>query len=73
MSEEVKNETTKIEQEIRLMQIDLNQYEKKFGMTSENLYNQFEEGQLVDSKDFILWSGIYEMQLSCKEKLRGII
>ncbi|HBX51099.1 MAG: hypothetical protein A2275_12595 [Bacteroidetes bacterium RIFOXYA12_FULL_35_11] len=63
----------KLKREIALMQIDLNKYEQKYNMLSSKFYKQFENGQLGDNKDFILWSGIYEMQLSCKQKLQKLI
>jgi len=63
----------RIKREIALMQIDLRSYEKKFNLPSDEFYVQFENGELGDDKDFILWSGIYEMQLSCKQKLEKLL
>ncbi len=63
----------RIKREISLMQIDIEQYEKKYNMSSDKFYDQFEKGQLGDSKDFILWSGIYEMQMSSKKKLQELL
>jgi len=63
----------RIKREIVLMQIDLKEYEKKYNMQSDKFYEQFENGQLGDSKDFILWSGIYEMQINCKQKLQKLL
>ena len=63
----------KLKREIALMQIDLNKYELKYKMSSSKFYKQIEKGKLGDSKDFILWSGIYETHLSCKQKLKKMI
>ncbi|MBI5219899.1 MAG: hypothetical protein HY958_13310 [Bacteroidia bacterium] len=63
----------KLKREIAHMQIDLNKYELKYNMSSSKFYKQFENGQMGDNKDFVLWSGIYEMQLSCKQKLQKLI
>jgi len=63
----------RIKREILLMQIDLKQYEEKYNLSSDKFYEQFENGQLGDSKDFMLWSGIYEMQMSCKQKLQELL
>jgi len=63
----------RIKREIALMQIDLKAYEKKFNMPSNKFYEQFENGELGDDKDFILWSGIYEMQMNCKQKLQKLL
>ena len=62
----------KIQREIARMQQDLEQYEKQYDMTSAVFFQQFEAGQLEDSQDFILWSGIYEMQLNSKHKLEAL-
>ncbi len=63
----------RVKREISLIQIDLKQFEEKYNISSENFYEQFENGQLGDSKDFILWSGIYEMQMNCKQKLQELL
>jgi hypothetical protein len=41
-------------------------------MSSEAFYRNFNAGQTEDSSDFILWAGIYEMQQSCKQKLKEL-
>lgn len=64
---------SRIKREIALMQSDLKEYEKKYNMQSRKFYEQFENGELGDSKDFILWSGIYEMQMDCKQKLQKLL
>lgn len=63
----------KIQREIARIQKDLDQYEKQYDMTSAVFFAQFEDGQLEDSQDFILWSGIYEMHLSSKKKLEELV
>jgi len=63
----------RIKREIALMQIDLKEYEQKFNMRSDKFYEQFENGELGDDKDFILWSGIFEMQMNCKQKLQKLL
>ena len=42
-------------------------------MPSAVLFEQFENGKLEDTKDFIIWSGIYEMQLNSKQKLEQLV
>ena len=63
----------KIQREIARMQRDLEQYEQQYDMASAVFYEQFESGALEDTTDFILWSGIYEMQLNSKQKLEQLI
>jgi hypothetical protein len=62
----------RIKREIAQMQIDLNAFEQKYTMSSESFYRNFSAGQNEDSSDFILWAGIYEMQQSCKQKLKEL-
>ena len=63
----------KLRREILYMQEDLDTYEKRYNKKSSKFYNEFERGNLEDSEDFILWSGIYEMQLNCKQKLKKLL
>ncbi|MDX2249159.1 MAG: hypothetical protein SF052_20395 [Bacteroidia bacterium] len=63
----------KAEREISRMQQDLDKFEEKYKMSSPIFFEQFESGKLNDSHDFILWSGIYEMQLARKQKLQELI
>jgi hypothetical protein len=58
-----------LKREISLMQIDLEDFEKKYLMKSDEFFEKFEKGQLGDSEDYIIWSGIYEMQSESKKKL----
>lgn len=63
----------KAQREISRMQQDLDKFEEKYKMSSTIFFEQFESGKLDDSQDFILWSGIYEMQLASKQKLQELI
>ncbi len=58
-----------LKREIALMQIDLDAFENKYLMKSDVFFEKFENGLLGDSEDFILWSGIFEMQSESKKKL----
>ncbi len=57
------------QREIARMEVDLATYEDKYKMSSEDFYNKFDCGELDDTQDFVVWSGIYEMQLDSKKKL----
>ena len=49
-------------------QKDLDEFEKQYNMKSADFFKQFEEGKLGDGQDYIVWAGIYEMLLNCKQK-----
>ena len=59
----------RLKREIARMQIDLNDFEKKYNMTSVDFFEKFESGTLGDERDFMVWSGIFEMQQDSKNKL----
>ncbi len=61
-----------MQREIAQLQVDLDAYADKYSMSSDSFYDKFEQGELEDSKDFMLWAGIYEMQLESKKKLREL-
>ena len=63
----------KIKREISRIQKDLDEYEKKYNMSSMQFYEQFEAGKLGDDMDFIIWSGIYGLQLERKQKLEQLL
>lgn len=69
----IKTHQDKIRLKIEKIDKDLKKYEEKYAMTSEDFYNEFEKGEAGDSHDFIIWAGIYEMQLNSKNELRKIL
>ncbi len=68
----IKEHKSRIESEIAEIQKDLDKFEKMYSMSSEKFYDKCEKGETDDSSDFIIWSGIYEMQLDSKKKLKEI-
>ena len=60
------------QREIVRIQTDLDAYEQKYDMSSKHFYEAFERGELEDSEDYILWSGIYEMQQDSKKRLDAL-
>jgi len=51
------------------IQIDLKNFEKKYNLSTENFYKNFESGKLGDQKDYMIWAGIYEMLLQNEKRL----
>ena len=62
-----------LKQEIANIQIDLEEFEEKYQMKSADFFQQFENGLLGDDSDFMIWSGIYEMQIKCKQNLQNLL
>ncbi len=65
----IKNQINELKNGIHNIEIDLREFEQKYRLSSEEFYRQFKNGELDDQEDFMLWSGIYEMQLQNKKKL----
>lgn len=63
----------RIKRSIARMQLDLEIYEKKYNMSTFDFYKQFEAGVLGDENDFMLWAGVYELQLDTKNKLSQLL
>lgn len=43
------------------IRLDLKKYEDKYRLKTTQFYDQFQQGMLEDTEDFILWAGLYEM------------
>ena len=65
----IKYQVNELKNGIHNIEIDLRDLERKYQLSSEDFYRQFKNGELDDQEDFILWSGIYEMQQENKKKL----
>jgi len=63
----------RLKREIVRMQLSLEKYEKKYGMKTDVFYKLFDNGELGDDKDYMLWAGIYEFQMDSKQKLSQLI
>ena len=48
---------------------DLEKFEQKFNMSSEQFYDKFEAGELGDGGDFFEWSSLYENVLLFEKRI----
>ncbi|OGO43625.1 MAG: hypothetical protein A2Z04_04460 [Chloroflexi bacterium RBG_16_57_9] len=51
---------------------DLENFEKRFGMTSTDFYARFEAGELGDLMDYFEWAGLWELHQRLQEKIRRL-
>lgn len=51
----------KYKRELKALETELEQFDKKYNMTSPELFKAFEAGKLGDSMDFIEWSSLYKI------------
>ena len=63
----------RLKREIARMQKELIKYEEKYNLNTEEFYQGFDKGEFGDEKDYMLWAGIYELQLDSKNKLAEIV
>jgi len=69
----VEFEIKKIKRGITRIQIELDKYEKIYGLKTEEFYQKFENGAFGDETDFMLWAGIYEILLDSKNDLSQLL
>jgi hypothetical protein len=50
-----------LRQTLLSIRLDLQTFEKQYQMDSEEFYRRFQNGELGDTEDFMLWAGSYEL------------
>jgi hypothetical protein len=55
-------------QSIHALETHLQLFEEKYELRSDDFYRLVQEGQLVQSADFIEWLGLYEIKLKREQK-----
>lgn len=54
-------QVAEIQKGILNLRLELDNFERKYNMTSAKFYQDFSDGVLEDETDFMIWSGLYEM------------
>jgi Rad3-related DNA helicase len=54
------------------LRLELKTFEEKYRISSAIFHKKFDQGQMDDSEDFILWAGAYELLEKNKERLQGL-
>ena len=54
------------------LKLDIQIFEEKYQLSSQNFYKKFSQGELGDGEDFITWAGLVEMLNENEERLRGL-
>ncbi len=55
---------------IKQINTELEEFENKFNMSSEECYKRFESGELGDGGDIFEWIGLYENILLYKKRIK---
>jgi len=54
-------QVSELQKGILNLRLDLDDFERKYNMTSAEFYKGFLDGILEDEVDFMIWAGLYEM------------
>ena len=54
------------------LRLEVKSFEEKYKMPSASFFKKFNQGQMDDSEDFILWAGVCEMLEKNEARLRGL-
>ncbi len=54
------------------LRLELKTFEEKYRMASTIFHKKFNQGQMDDSEDFILWAGMCEMLEKNEARLQGL-
>jgi hypothetical protein len=54
------------------LKLDLQAFEEKYQISSQNFYEKFSQGKMGDNEDFIIWAGLVEMLDENEKRLQGL-
>ncbi len=72
VKEAIKNEMKLIQQGIKSIRKDLDQYEQKHGYKTEEFFKLYKEGKTTDDPDFVDWAGEYQLLLELGKELDNL-
>jgi hypothetical protein len=66
----IAHQINELKQSILNLRLDLQEYEKKYQLSTEDFYQRFTQGNTDDREDYIIWAGVYEMLHANEERLQ---
>jgi len=54
------------------LRTDLQAYEEKYRLSSDEFYRRYARGEMGDNEDFMLWAGLVEMLASNEKRLQSL-
>ena len=57
---------------INQIRYELERFETKYQMTSEEFFSKFEDGTMGDDADYFEWVGLYENVLLYKQRIKSL-
>lgn len=55
------------------IRLDLKQFEKKYQQSTEDFYQQYQNGYADDDEEAMLWAGLYEMLKDNESQLQELL
>jgi len=68
----ISHQLAKDQADLRVLQQDLTELERQYGISSEEFYERFQAGQMSDEADFMEWNALYKMSAKLRTRL-GIL
>jgi hypothetical protein len=65
----ISHQLIKDQADLKVLQQDLAELERKYGMKSEEFYERFQAGQMSDEPDFMEWNALYKMATKLRNRL----
>jgi len=54
------------------IRLDMKAFEEKYGLSSQDFYRKFSQGEMGDDEDTITWAGLVEMLAENERRLQGL-
>ena len=68
----ISHQLSRDQADLQVLQQDLAEMERKYGISSEAFYERFQAGQMSDEADFMEWNALYKMTTKLRNRL-GIL
>jgi hypothetical protein len=52
------------------LQTDLAEFEQRYGLSSDDFYRRFQDGETDDRMDYVEWASLVQMTRNLQERLR---
>ena len=66
----LRHEAEQCQAQLRQLQADLAEFERKYQLSSTEFYRQFQAGQTGDAMDYVEWASLVQMADNLQKRLR---
>ncbi|MCI5211685.1 MAG: hypothetical protein D3910_23550 [Candidatus Electrothrix sp. ATG2] len=66
-------QVSELQKSLLNIRLDLKGFEEKYNQSTEDFYQQYEQGLTDDSEDAMLWAGLYEMLRDNERRLQELV